>query len=66
MRTIVLVLCLIAVAVPCNAAQKVKRKSPDPSSLAQTCRARSAEKSPKPQTDEATSGSSMCNVSATA
>ena len=53
MSTIVLVLCLIAVAAPCNAAQKVKRKSPDPSSLAQICRAKVGREDP-----EATDGRS--------
>jgi hypothetical protein len=53
MKTIVLVLCLIAVAVPCNAAQNVKRKSPDPLSLAQTCRAKVGREEP-----EATDGRS--------
>jgi hypothetical protein len=51
MRTIIVVLCLIAVAVPCNAAQNVKR--PASSSLAQICRAKVG-----PEEPEATDGRS--------
>jgi hypothetical protein len=53
MRTIIVVLCLIAVAVPCNAAQNVKRKSPASSSLAQICRVKVG-----PEEPEATDGRS--------